>query len=214
VSIDRRKFGLFAISSLLVTALPPIVVFADGDDSTSHDSKDGKHHELHTSGSKHHEGPSNIQYIQKSWSFSFKSPDIAQVDWAQNFPQGGTANVLIDYKGNWQFAGSFAPNPKQLYPADVTVGFGMKTSFGQIFAVVKTLSTDHNGASWSKTGHNAIVGDLWAQVVKGYDWKWSAHTHEIFPAEPPPQENSSDSTFSNVTDDIAKSMLGPIGFFL
>jgi hypothetical protein len=214
--ILRRDFALLAGSTLLVTAFP-IPAFADPDDTTTPVDKGGGHKEVHTSGSKHHDSPAPDHMLHK-WSFGFHSPAIAQNDWKYDFPEGGQASILIDKQGNWLFQGSF-PASKLAYACRVTVGFGLKnSSLGSILAVTKTLTVTSAGASWSKQGNNVFIHDLWKDVVKGYDWKWSAHTRHEVPAEPPPQEPQSgqggDSTFHDVADDIAKSMLGPIGFFL
>lgn len=216
--IDRRRFGLFAVSSLLLGALP-IRALSDPDDSFSHQDQDKAHHEAHLHGSKHHEGATTQQYLSHTVKIRFRDPAIAQDDWVYDLPANGSANVLIDYKGNWQFQGSFDADQKLLLPCRVTVGIGMRTSIGKIFAVTKTLTVRKDGASWSRQGHDAIVGDLWPDVAKGHEWAYDAHAHEERPQDPPPQDGGSnggggDSTFTAVKDGLEKSLLGPIGFFL
>jgi hypothetical protein len=195
----RREFGLLAASSLVLTALP-ITAYADPDDTVTPVDKDKKHHGVHTGGSKHHAGATTADHLSYDWKFGFHSKNIAQNDWKFEFPENGQASVLIDYKGNWQYSGSFPAQPSLVLPCRVTVGIGLKSSLGKILAVTKT-----------------IVGDLWKDVVKGHDWKWAAHTRQEVPQEPPPQDGHSsggDSTFTDVADDLGKSLLGPIGFFL
>lgn len=212
----RREFGLLAASSLVLTALP-ITAYADPDDTVTPVDKDKKHHEVHTGGSKHHAGATTADHLSYDWKFGFHSKNIAQNDWKFEFPENGQASVLIDYKGNWQYSGSFPAQPSLVLPCRVTVGIGLKSSLGKILAVTKTFTVTRAGANWSKQGHDAIVGDLWKDVVKGHDWKWAAHTRQEVPQEPPPQDGHSsggDSTFTDVADDLGKSLLGPIGFFL
>jgi hypothetical protein len=212
----RREFGLFAATSLVLTAMP-FNAFADPDDDVTPADKDKDHHEVHASGSKHHSGATTVDHLQTDWKFGFHSKNIAQNDWKYDFPENGQANLLLDYKGNWQFTGSF-PNQSVPIPCRVTVGVGLKSSLGKILAVTKTLTVTRAGGSWSKQGHDQIVGDLWKDIVKGYDWKWAAHTRHEIPSEAPPQDGKSggggDSTFNDVTGDLAKGLLGPIGWFL
>lgn len=214
--ILRREFGLWTASTLVLTALP-LNAFADPDDNVSNVDKDKDHHEVHASGSKHHDGPTTADHLQHDWKFGFRSKAVAQNDWKNDFPENGQASILIDYKGNWMFSGSFPAGPL-LMPCRVTVGIGLKNSLGKILSVTKTLTVTRDGGSWNKQGHDQIVEDLWKDVVKGHDWKWSAHTRHEVPKEPPAVDNHSssggDSTFTDVTDDIGKSLLGPIGWFL
>ncbi len=214
--ILRRDFALWAGSSLVVTAVP-IPAWADSDDTTTPVDKGGGKHEIHTSSSKHHDGPTTADHLVHEWKFGFHSDAIAKDDWKYFFPGGGQASILIDYKGNWLYSGSFPAQPHIQLPCRVTVGVGLKSSLGNILGVTKTLTVTRDGGSWSKQGHQQIVQDLWKDVVKGHEWKWAAHTRQEVPQEPPPQDGGSgggDSTFNEVTGDIAKSLLGPIGFFL
>jgi hypothetical protein len=213
--ILRRELGLWTASALVLSALP-LDAHADPDDVVTPVDKDKDHHEMHASGSKHHAGPTTVDHLEHDWKFGFQSKSIAQDAWKYHFPENGQASFLIDYKGNWQFSGSF-PSQSVAFPCRVTVGIGLRSSLGKILAVTKTLTVTQGGGSWSKQGHDQIVEDLWKDVVKGHDWKWSAHTRYEVPSEPPPHDGTSgsgDSTFSDVTDDLAKGLLGPIGWFL
>jgi hypothetical protein len=213
--ILRRDFGLWVASAAVLTALPRIAL-ADPDDDVKPADKGG-HHEMHNSGSKHHDGPTTADHLMHSWSFGFRSKAIAQNDWKFEFPEHGQASILIDFKGNWQFTGAFPAQPSLIQPCRTTIGVGLRSSLGKVLAVTKTLTITRNGGSWSKQGHDQIVEDLWKDVVKGHDWKWSAHTRPEVPAEPAPHDGGSgggDSTFSDVTGDLAKGLLGPIAWFL
>ncbi len=214
--ILRRDLGLWVGSSLVLTALPRIAMADPDDDVKTVDKGKGKH-EVHASGSKHHGDATTADHLMHNWSFGFHSKAIAQNDWKFDFPENGQASILIDYKGNWQFNGAFPAQPSLALPCRVTVGVGLRSSLGKILAVTKTLTVTRSGGSWSKKGHDQIVEDLWKDVVKGHDWKWSAHTRQEIPAEPPPQEAPSgggESTFGEVTGDLAKGLLGPIAWFL
>jgi hypothetical protein len=215
MKIKRRELGILAASSLLLTALP-FAAYADNDDITTPKDKGKDHHEVHVSGKKHHSGRVTADFLQYNWKFGFHSKSIAQNDWKYDFPENGQASILIDYKGNWQFTGSF-PSQSLVRPCRVTVGVGLKSSLGKIMAFTKTLTVTNNGASWSKQGHDQIVEDLWKEVVKGHEWQWSAHTHQEQPQEPPAHDggsNGGDSTFGEVTGDLVKGLLGPISWFL
>jgi hypothetical protein len=214
--IKRRTLGLWAGSSLLLNAVS-LSAFADPEDTVTKDDKGEGHREVHIHGKKQHAGATTAQFLQHGWTIDFKSKAVAEDDWKRDFPEHGQASVLIDYKGNWQYSGSFPSQPLNT-PCRVTVGIGLKGSLGKIMAFSHTMTVFHDGASWSKTGHDQIVEDLWKDVVKGHEWAWAAHFRQERPHEPPPQQVSrngggGDSTASQVADDIGKSLLGPIGFF-
>jgi hypothetical protein len=217
--IQRRKFGILAASSLLAGGLP-FSAFADPDDKVSHDDKGEGHRELHIHSEKHKAGATTAQFLQHDWNIDFHSDKVAEDDWKYDFPEHGQASALIDYKGNWQFSGSFPSQPLHQH-VRLTVGIGLKTSLGKIFGLRKTLTIFHDGGQWSKQGNDAVVGDLWKDVTKGHEWAWSAHFRQVPPNEPPAREESNgggggggESTADQVGDDIAKSLLGPVGFFL
>lgn len=220
--IRRREFGLLAATSLFITALP-MPVFAESDDEVKVKDKGNGEHEIHISGRKHKSKPPTSDHIEENWnSIDFGSDAVAQDKWRKDFPQHGQASILIDDKGNWQISGSF-PAQHMKYPSRVTVGFGLKSGgLGKVLAITKTFTVKNDGANFSKDGHDAIVGDLWKDIVSnGYEWKWAAHCRTEKPKEPPPpppqehqapQQSSSgggESTFSEVIDDIG-SVLGSI----
>jgi hypothetical protein len=163
MQLRRGEFGLMAASSLLCTALPRFAL-ADPDDDVRADGKHG----LRASGKKHWVGATTATFLEHAWNFSFGSDTIAEKTWKYVYPQHGQASILIDYKGYWQYQGSF-PAQKLTSPCEVTVGVGVKSSIDQIIAFTKTLTVSTNGASWSKHGHDQIVEDLWKSVVKGHE---------------------------------------------
>lgn len=224
MKIQRRTLGLWAGSTLLASALP-LVAVADDDDKIEVNHQPEGAREVAIKSQKHKSGPTTAQFLKYDWHIDFKSDKVAEIDWKDDFPEHGKASILIDDKGNWQFNGSFAPQPLK-HKCRVTVGVGLKSSgLGKILAATHTLTLDHDGGSWNKSGHDAIVGDLWRDAIKGHEWVWSAHYRQERPHEPPPRPDphgssggggggGGKSTGDQVGDDIAKSLLGPIGFFL
>jgi hypothetical protein len=177
--LKRGEFGRVAGSSLLLAAMPSLVLADPGDSFSEHDGKHGRHHH-HTDGPRHHRAAPTKQFIQCNWKLDFRSDAIPEDQWSFNFPRHGQANLLIDYKGNWQYAGSFGKQTTH-YPSKVTIGVALKT-LHTVIAFTKTFLVTSDGGNFSKQGRDPIVGDLWKDVLKGWDFKWSA---EEF-ADPPP----------------------------
>lgn len=155
-------------------------MLADHDDSYSENDGKHGHHHRHTDGAKHHHAAPTKQFLQCTWKLDFRSNAIPENQWSYNFPRHGQANLLIDYKGNWQYAGSFG-NQTTHYPSKVTIGVALKT-LHTVIAFTKTFLVTSTGGSFSKQGRDPIIGDLWKDVLKGYDFRWSADEF----ADPPP----------------------------
>jgi hypothetical protein len=225
IIIERRRLGFWAGSALIASAFMPLRALADDGDNVSVNNQPEGSREVAIKSTKHKEGPPTADFLKYDWHIDFQSDKVAEVDWKDDFPEHGHANILLDNKGNWQFQGSFPHQPLK-HKCRVTVGVGLKSpALGKVLAAVHTMTLDHDGASWDKSGHDAIVGDLWKDTVKGHEWVWSAHFRQERPHEPPPPPdphgpasggNSSggDSTGEEVGDDFLKTLAGPIGFFL
>ena len=192
MKIRRREFGLWAASAIGLAVIPRVAFADSGDTSSPSGGKDddGKHRGTDTKSSVHNEGATTAQSISHNWTFNFSSDEIAEDHWAEHWPQGGTAQFLIDYKGNWLMSASFPPQPKLKYDNESTVGVGIKAAAldNQIVAFVHRLKVTKDGGSFQHQGHDPIIADLWKSVVKGHKWHSSEHSFELKPKKPKPDE--------------------------
>jgi hypothetical protein len=199
-------------------AAVPRLAHASFTDIIELDPKDPTHHTVNAKSTPKKSGPTTATYIHDDLTVNFTSPDVAQIDWPKIWPQNGKVNALIDDKGNWQFTGQFPGQPQLAHPNHVTITFVLsgtnKNGVGQAVAMTDEFVVDKNGGSFTKTGHDQVVEDLWPVVVAGHTHQWLTHTHPIAPAEPPPQnEAPSHSSGGSGGSSGCNSVSGAIGAF-
>jgi len=182
---QRRTYALLAACALLLSTAPHLARASTADDKVILDKTDPAHPELHMKSSPEKKGPTTATYISDNLTVNFHSEDAAQVDWPKIWPQNGKANALIDDKGNWQFTGSFPAQPEMKNSNKVTITFVLsgtnKNGIGQAVAMTDEFVVTKNGGSFSKTGHDQVVQDLWPVVVTGHTHDWLTHTHRSRP---------------------------------
>ena len=161
-------------------------------------------------------GPTTAQFLNFDWKpIDFHSPAVAQDSWPKLWPQGGSASVLLDYKGNWQLNSSFPGDSELKDPCWVSVHFalkGMTVPTGLL--ITKVYKVEKGGGSGSKSGNgDPIIADLWKLIVKGHKYTWYAHVHRIPPQNPPPPPPEPQGSSSGGGGGCLSSVSGAIGAF-
>jgi hypothetical protein len=187
--IPRRTLGLQSAALLLVGAMPQLARADAGDVIAPNNALEG-HRQLRVNTQKHTAGKVTTDHIKYDWSIDFSVKDVAKADWKYDFPQNGQASVLIDDKGNWQFSGSFPKDPLK-QPCEVNVAITLKSKAGKVYAFSHAMNIFHDGASWSKSGHDQVVQDLWNDILGGYGWVWGATARQVPQNAPPPPSQPS-----------------------
>jgi hypothetical protein len=131
-------------------------------------------------------------HIKRAVTTEYLSDGMDDIGWGQYsvrepngytaLPRDGQMSALIDYKGNWEFSGSF-PRQQMRYPCATAVGLGLKSSLGKVIAFVANGNVPAMGDGWnfSKQGNSPIVADLWKEVVKGHEFHGHWYTQQVAP---------------------------------
>jgi hypothetical protein len=198
MNITRREMTTLTVSTCLATAFPTVsladlatplggALRVNPNDALYRKALLDKT-KVHVHSKVRKEGPHNPTIaLDHSWKEA-----------RHNFPKGG-ATVIIDKEGNWSFSGLFDPYNPKLPPVHISFGNGSDLSAAQkasdihaltgspvgrnaalAFALQSSLGyvmtfgyggwVSKTGLSWNKQGHDAIVKDLWSDVVKGHKW--------------------------------------------
>jgi hypothetical protein len=207
MTLKRHEFMLASAAAGLVAAVPRRASAEDGDTDTS-DTTDLDRHSLVFKGELIKTEASGEKQITLTQTISYAQPaSIGTTEFEASYPQNGTATVVLDAAGTWQFTGSFPAQPKLVQKNLVTVVFilqyesSAKAPAGSDrppgnhlellkLAIPAVAIVDANGGTWSRSGNNLLTaaGDTFSG--KYYYHRLVSKTHpikasEALPAMPP-----------------------------
>jgi len=199
----RHEFMLAAAAAGLVAAVPH-VAGAEDEDTDTLDQADLDRHSLVFKGKLIKTEASGEKHITLTQTIAYEKPaSIGTSEFEASYPQNGTATVVLDAGGTWQFTGSFPAQPKLVQKNLVTVVFilqyesSAKAPAGSVrppgnhlellkLAIPAVAIVDQNGGSWSRSGSNLLTtaGDTFSG--RRYYHRWVSKSHPIQASEPLP----------------------------
>jgi len=199
MTATRRDFGRLAVCSSMFIALPMGRLLAAAPARPAGEVMGPPEHALAPEIKVESEEKGKMKaygktraHIKKAVTTEYLSDGIDDIGWGRNsvrdqngytpLPRDGQMSALIDFKGNWEFSGSF-PRQQMYYPCATAVGLGLKSSLGKVIAFVANGTVPATGEGWSfsKQGNSPIVADLWKEVVKGHEFHGHWNTQQVTP---------------------------------
>jgi hypothetical protein len=200
---------MLAAAAAGLAAAMPRVTGAEAGDRYTLDPADPDHRTIVGKSEVITTKPSGEKHRTFTKTIDFEKPDsLGAIFFEGYYPENGTATVVLDADGKWQFTGSFPAQPKLIrknlttialvieYTAprpDLVVGTSRypAPAFRGVLAIPAVVIVDNNGGSWSRTGTNLLTATSFT-LKEEYLYRWTLmtrplRTSEALPAMPPNQ---------------------------